>query len=254
MKIITNPTLKVIVTCFCAMLTFAQINAQTNLVKTNLISWAKLSPNIHYERPITPVTSAEIGITFLTGFTTKITGTAFTSEGVATETVDFKLKGFNITPSVRFYTGGVAPTGFYVSPFIRLYNYKLNVDDYPYERNETGEIVPVSGDGKVTGIGGGLTIGGQWITNNNIVIDIYGGFGAATGTADFTVADPDLTAEEYADMKVEIDNELNTASIGVFDNTFDKIKVTASENSATIDLENAILPMGRLGVVIGYAF
>jgi len=235
-----------IITCFCGFNLFAQ----DNIVKANLLGLGFTSLNATYERPFADNMSVTLGLNGVFSFKRDITGTYVDNGGVTRErSAEARFKGFGITPGFRFYTGGNAPEDFYLEPFLRYYRYTIEVTDYEHER-DNGEIVLVDGDGNITGIGGGLQIGKQWITSSNFVIDVHGGFGLASGKLEFSTMDEDLTSQEYADIKEEIDNDLEDATVGFLED----VVVTATDESASVNLDGALLPIIRFGVSLGYYF
>jgi len=235
-----------VLTCFCGINLFAQ----DNVAKVNLMGLGFTSLNATYERVLSDKTSVTLGLNGTFSFKRDVTGSYVDDNGVTRErSAEARFKGFSVTPGFRFYTGGNAPEDFYLEPFIRYYRFTISVTDYEHER-DNGEIVLVDGDGTLRGIGGGLQIGKQWITSSNFTIDVHGGFGLASGKLEFSTMDEDLTPQEYADIKEEIDNDLEDASVSFLDD----VEVTATDMSATVSLEGALLPILRFGVSLGYAF
>lgn len=228
--------------------------SQDNVVKLNLFGLGFLSPNVSYERVLSDNTALTVGLSGTLGFKRTITGSATTSSGqTESRDADGRFTGFSITPGFRYYTAGDAPEGFYLEPFLRYFSYKISVEDYNYERDLPGagsEIVLVDGDGTLKAFGGGLIIGRQWIVADNFAIDLNGGFGLASGNLEFSTEDEDLTAEEFADIKSEIENDLSDTSVGFLDD----VVVTATDESATINLDKALLPIIRFGLSLGYYF
>ncbi len=123
-----------------------------NVVTLSLSNLALITPTIYYERAIGEKTSLQLGA-YYTGI--KLSGA--------------KLAGLGVIPEFRFYPGSYgAPRGFYCAPFVKYQNYSISktVDDI---------IGGSSYDAKVTvsGIGGGLIIGGQVYVADVVVLDLF---------------------------------------------------------------------------------
>jgi Protein of unknown function (DUF3575) len=143
---------KTILICFIALLAASSTSyAQTdkkNIFKVNVLSPIVRTGSFFYERVITEKSSAQLGF-FYTGFSTGET----------------RIRGFGITPEYRFYLSNSkeAPTGFYVGPYLRYQNIEFKVDG------------SISESARLTGFGGGLVLGGQWVFSDIIALDIFAG-------------------------------------------------------------------------------
>ena len=84
------------------------------------------------------------------------------------------LSGFTFTPAYRHYFGGNAPRGFYFSPFARFFQYTgtWNVDYQGVDQQ-----VMVDGRLRFRGLGGGLSLGFQFLIAERISVDWHGGLG-----------------------------------------------------------------------------
>jgi hypothetical protein len=122
-------------------------NGAKNIIKANLFSPVVRTGSFFYERVVSEKNSFQLGF-FYTGAT------------IADET---RVRGFGITPEYRFYLSQKpAPQGFYVAPFARYQNLALTDVELEFK-------------GTLSSIGGGAVVGGQWLFNNRISLDLFGG-------------------------------------------------------------------------------
>ncbi len=123
----------------------AQENKQ-NVITLSISNLALVTPTVYYERVLSDKTSAKMGL-YYTGFTISET----------------KMSGLGLIPEFRLYPGEKgAPNGFYLAPFVKYQNYSL-------KQSELGVDYKAS----LTGIGGGVCIGGQF--GQNFIFDIFFG-------------------------------------------------------------------------------
>ncbi len=136
-------------------------NDAQNVIKFNPLGliWGNI---IFYERVLSENMSVALGVGYYSR-KTEATGTF----GTTVFGQVYKYTGFNLTPSFRYYFMGEAPRGFYGQA---SFNYL----------NRTEKITIVGEDGelknKITGIGGGLVFGYQWLWDP-ITLDLNGGIG-----------------------------------------------------------------------------
>lgn len=131
-------------------------NAQKqNVFKVNIFSPIAKSGSFFYERALTAKSSAQIGVGF----------TAYSKDNV-------KLTGLFITPEYRFYLSESheAPAGFYVGPFLRYQN--LKIEDKAAGSTEEATL---------STFGGGVVVGRQWIFSDIVSLDIFAGPSYNTG-------------------------------------------------------------------------
>ena len=158
---------KVILLLFtCIALASSTAQAQSSVIKVNLLSPIVRTGSVFYERSIAADKSLQLG-GFYTGFSVEET----------------KFKGYGITPEFRKYfsTGKEAPEGFYVAPFARFQSFKLELDS---EEASTPE-----GKATFNTIGGGVLVGRQWVFSNRIVLDAFLGPSYNTGNVKVTSGD-----------------------------------------------------------------
>jgi len=161
-------------------------------------------------------------------------------------------KGFFVNPYFRMYPSG-AMDGFYVEVFSRYYNFNYLV---PYDYEKDGQIISANLDGEAKGFGGGLAIGGQFTLGQRVFMDIGLGFGIANGNIHLETNDPELDAQDYADIKRNIEENRDDAEVEIFllGQVLENIEADADENSAWADIENQLFPIIRGGISIGYSF
>ncbi len=128
-------------------------NAQStkmNNFKINLFSPIVKTGSFFYERKINEKSSAQLGV-------------GFTSYNRS----DVKVSGVFFTPEYRFYLSNEkeAMEGFYVGPYLRYQNLKIEDDTDP---NNVSKAT-------LSTFGGGVVVGHQWIFSNVISLDIFGG-------------------------------------------------------------------------------
>jgi len=148
-----------LVVCF-ALPSFAQdkpdVSTEKSVLKVNTISLLLGTGSIFYERKISDLTSAQMGVGYMNF---KLGDTKFT--------------GLILTPELRIYAKKNAIDGFYLSPYFRYQKFTV-------ENNEIEDS-----KGTLTSMGGGLVFGRQWITNSGFTMDLF--FGGHYGSADLTV-------------------------------------------------------------------
>ncbi len=233
---------------------------KTVVLRTNLPSYGFVAPNITGEFVLSPALSVDLGVHFKTKSNITVDGEVTSSDGSNfSGTEEVSIGGIVLTPSLRWYTTKNAPHGFYLSPFMRYFNYKIGAD-YDYTREISGapdQIVPVEGSGNVKGIGGGLTLGGQFLLggNDSFVLDINFGFGGASTNMNMLVEDKDLLPSEYADIKQGIEDEKDAnADVFLLGNLLGKVEANATDSSAEATINGVFMPIVRFGVSIGWAF
>jgi hypothetical protein len=121
-----------------------------NVVTLSLSNLVLVTPTIYYERAIGEKISLQLGAYY----------TGAKSSGV-------KFAGLGVIPEFRLYPGSYgAPRGFYFAPFAKYQNYSLTT---------TVDNLAVSYDAKATlsGIGGGVIIGGQIYVADVVVLDVF---------------------------------------------------------------------------------
>jgi hypothetical protein len=116
---------------------------EKNVMKVNTLALIIRTGAVFYEREISDLTSAQLGIAYMNY---RIDET--------------KLDGVGITPEVRFYIRKNALDGFYIGPYLRYNNFGF--DDG-------------TSTGRYKAFGGGVSFGRQWIFKKGFVIDVFFG-------------------------------------------------------------------------------
>lgn len=134
--------------------------AQSNIVKVNIISPVVRTGSVFYERTIAQDKSVQLGL-FYTGFSVE----------------DTKFSGFGVTPEFRKYLSSSkeAPQGFYIAPFLRYQSFNMTLEDTEWSDEETGEQEDITAKGTLNTFGGGVLIGGQWVFADRFVLDTFFG-------------------------------------------------------------------------------
>jgi hypothetical protein len=138
----------------------SDVSTEKNVLKINTLSLFLGTGSIFYERKVSDMTSAQMGVAYL-GF--KFNNTKFT--------------GLILTPEFRVYPKKTAIDGMYVAPYIRYQNYTLS-------------NTSTSAKGSLSSIGGGLLFGRQWITKSGFTMDLF--FGGHYGSASIKATQGDV--------------------------------------------------------------
>lgn len=161
-----------------ALPSIAQVSEERNVLKVNTLSLFLGTGSIFYEHKLTDLTSAQLGVGYMNF---KLGDTKFT--------------GLILTPEVRIYAKKNAIDGFYIAPYAR------------YQRFTVENNVDVNTKGTLTGFGGGLLFGRQWITNSGFTMDLF--FGGHYGSSDVKVetdgaSEDDIDANFFEGFKMRI--------------------------------------------------
>lgn len=124
-------------------------SSKSNAFKVNLFSPIVKTGSFFYERKLNEKSSAQLGFGF----------TAYNRDNV-------KVSGIFLTPEYRFYLSNEALNGFYVGPYVRYQN--LKVED------KTSD--PANPDkATLSTFGGGIVVGREWLFSDIITLDIFAG-------------------------------------------------------------------------------
>lgn len=127
------------------------VSTERNVLKVNTLSLFLGTGSIFYERKLSDLTSAQLGLAYM-GFKLN----------------DTKFAGLILTPEVRIYPKKNAIDGFYIAPYLRYQKFTVKNTTDPSE-------------GSLTSMGGGLLFGRQWITDTGFTMDLF--FGGHYGSA-----------------------------------------------------------------------
>lgn len=139
-----------IIILFTATSTYGQDgSSKMNAFKVNLFSPIVKTGSFFYERKLNETSSFQFGFGF----------TAYNRENV-------KISGIFLTPEYRFYLTNEALNGFYIGPYLRYQNLKIE------DKNSN----PSNPDkATLSTLGGGLVVGRQWLFSDIITLDIFAG-------------------------------------------------------------------------------
>lgn len=204
--------------------------------------------SLTYERVINPNMTVSLGTNIkLPRDLSK--GEGLTDFSTENSTVEFgHLRGFTLTPEFRYYTGQQkeAPHGFYLAPFLRYLNYSVD-PSLVYTHPETGAMSNINSKIRMTGIGGGFSVGHQWVISDAITIDWYFGLGIAPSTIKFN---GEVDGQLQEDLQAFVD-EVN---VELDDIPFYNFSIDPAGTS--IDGKIGVVPwvIVRGGLSIGYYF
>lgn len=152
-------TLILILVVVLAMPAFSQeksdVSIEKNVLKINTLSLFLGTGSIFYERKISDLTSAQMGVAYL-----------------SYKYSDTRFSGLILTPEVRIYPKKNANDGFYIAPYLRYQKFMV--------KNTTD-----NSEGSLSSMGGGLVFGRQWITKSGFTMDLF--FGGHYGSSSVKV-------------------------------------------------------------------
>lgn len=243
------------ITLFAASLFSAQqsdsLVVKKNTIKTNLTAYAFRNINISYERSFNKTIA--LNLTFAT---MPMGGVPFMDTFIKgddqKEIGDIKMGSTAITIEPRFYFGEKYNSGFYLAPYYRYTNIKVDELRYNYviydETTQTETDNPIDLNGKFSANSFGLMLGVQWLlgSKDNWVLDWWiggGHYGFASG---------DLVGKtKYTltpDQQKELQDEINNLEIPLV-----KYKADINANGGTVKLDGPWAGL-RSGLSLGYRF
>jgi hypothetical protein len=147
----------ILIAVFFAIPSFSQeksdVSTEKNVLKINTLSLFVLTPSIFYERKISDMTSAQLGVGYM-GY----------------KVSDARFSGLIITPEFRIYPKKNAIDGFYIAPYLRYMNLSAKS-----RAEDTKASLSV--------MSGGLLFGRQWITKSGFNMDLFFGGHYGKGSA-----------------------------------------------------------------------
>ena len=210
------------------------LSAQNHVVKLNVPALGLGNVYGTYEYVLTDHISAALGGSYL--LNRKIPFLELLDMNPENKVQYLKMKGYALTPEIRYYTGSKRARGLYLAPYLRYSNYKL---EGIYTDNE----VSYENGGHIKSLGGGLALGYQWLINDRFSIDLNAGLGYMTNDIVYRVNSESLAANypaQLGNLQEMID------LLGDPD-----IEISASEASTTFN-KSSLMP--RFGLSLGYAF
>jgi hypothetical protein len=140
--------MKKLLVLLLGMMPFAKSFSQSdggkqNAFKINILSPVVRTGSVFYERKVSDKSSAQLGFAY----------TGYNREGI-------KITGVVVTPEYRFYLSNEkeAIEGFYVAPYLRYQNLKIE-DEFD--------------KATLNSFGGGLVAGHQWLFSDIVTLDIF---------------------------------------------------------------------------------
>ncbi len=189
-----------------------------------------------------------IGADLKVGFPRNLTGGGGILEGYFegdASVESFRLTGYALTPQVRFYFGQKgAPAGFYLSPWLRIAQYRVASDFLWEDLNEGNSNIEA--DFTYGLVGGGLSLGWQWLLGDHFVIDWnigLGGFAGRLGLEGSATGPLRADAREFVD---ELNREF--ADVPYINPAFDS---EGGEISGSVVIPVSVF---RSNLSIGWAF
>jgi len=228
----------------------SEVMAQNHIVKIGIPAILYGRANLNYEVVLNEKSTLNLraGIQFPRNFPIDANGfqTENPNDGFRFETGKWTAYGF--TPSYRIYFGknNPAPHGFYVSPYI---SYNRNAVDFDVRYDDGANLdIPANFKVGLSGIGGGIMIGNQWVINESFVLDFnyFGiGYGIQNVSFKFSSSDPNVDYEQLKDeLEAEVENTSNTGNINEIKTFDDGIRIGASGPS----------PQFKFSFSLGYMF
>jgi len=152
------------------------VSTEKNVLKVNTLALFLGTGSIFYERKISDMTSAQMGLAYM-GF--KLSETKFT--------------GLILTPEFRIYPKKNAIDGFYIAPYLRYQNF-------------TVKSTTDNSKGSLTSMGGGLLFGRQWITNSGFTMDLFfgGHYGSSTVKIDAGGSASSINSSPFSGFKPRV--------------------------------------------------
>ncbi|MDX1907436.1 MAG: DUF3575 domain-containing protein [Bacteroidia bacterium] len=222
-------------------------SAQQNAIKVTPIRLLGRQLHLGYERALTDKMS--VGLSGMTFFPFQFDDGTIANANLNTANTEISsgtLKGYSVTPELRFYPGSKgAMRGFHAEPFVRHYAWTLGTEG---EYTDGADVSQVATDLRLSGTGLGVSIGFQGIVGDVFVIDWFIGGGATASRVRVSGA-VDGPLEE--DVQAYID-DLN-ASIGAVPGLGNNL-IKGDAESFNFKSSFVAIPVLRTGLSIGVAF
>lgn len=133
-----------------------------NILKTNMTSFFISTFHLNYERVMNKQVTLQLGVHY------SFAGSGLSDNGNNNNNSYQGIRGFGITPEIRFYPNKIAPIGFYVAFSPRFQSYTTSNQ---YYNNQIGGNS--STQVRHTAVGAGFLVGSQWIIGDRITIESY---------------------------------------------------------------------------------
>jgi len=226
-----------------------------NIFKVNLSAVALSHYSFQYERVVSKKQSFAIGfgfspsvdLPFKKDLSDQFGGNSDAARAIETT----KFTKITITPEYRFYVGKRdAPEGFYIAPFARYVTMDLS-QDYTFTP-KSGNLHLAHIDGKLSGYGGGLMFGAQWLLGKQkrVSIDwwIAGAFFGSFTDGDFHGTDPEMD-ELDADDRADLENDIESVDLPLW-----TVDATIGDFFIDAKLNGTFYGARVMGICIGFRF
>ncbi|MBL4624694.1 MAG: DUF3575 domain-containing protein [Flavobacteriales bacterium] len=231
-----------------------------NVVKYNLLGTiAYKNIPVYYERAIYGPIAISAGFGYK--IPTKVGGAYGSAiknivEKVGGEADFGKVKGFSVTPELKFYFSEKgAPKGFYISPYFRYSRYRLSMS--ASGTNPTDSIF-YSADVALQyeSVGGGIQLGAQWLINDAFAIDwFFFGPGYMKHNLSVDVTSNVVSSAKWQEWETDFEDDVATemAALPVVGGFLDNFEAEAKNNGFLASMPFRF-PNWRFGVSLGYSF
>lgn len=229
-----------------------------NNVKINLSSLAVKNFNLSYERSLARKLSLVAGYSVMPtsnlgdmGIAKKIAEQFLNVQDPEVQDIlDNATFGSRaLTGEVRYYMGKHdGPRGFYVAAYGRQTNMTMDYLDI-YEPM-LGQDIPLPYKGKLSGFGGGLMVGAQWLITNRLTFDWYiagGHYGKLGGDINVEQDFSRLSETEKRDLEAEAEERFTVGGKQLLD-------VTITNSGAHGKVDGPFFGARAFGFNVGYAF
>lgn len=231
------------------------LNITKNTIKTNITSVFLRNYSLQYERSLNKRFSLALQYRFMPNgnipLKNSIENYIETEDADDDEVLNFlkksQIKGYAITPEIRWYLGKGYGKGFYIAPYYRYAQF--NLESIPINFTlDSGTEEEAIAKIETKSHSYGVLLGVQWKIKNKFTIDWYilgAHTGNLKGNLDAT-ASRNLTATEQQDLQQAI----NDFEIDFLD--FD-LKNTVKSNGVLTSFTGSNIGL-RSGISIGYSF
>lgn len=155
---------------------------------------------------------------------------------------------FGFSLAYRYYTGGAAPKGFFVSPFLKYGSFRYAMEATFDDIGGSNFDVPASGNATFNMTSLGADLGYQWIINDKMTVNwsfIGVGFGIVRAKGVFQT---ELTSE-FDEWKMDVEDFLESIPLGLEKRLPIQIDVPNEQMSTSGTVP---LPVFRSSLSIGY--
>ena len=166
-----------------------QVHAQKFVLKINPLSLAVVTANLQGEYAFNEKMSAQLGF---------FIGSVGLGLGASTAEGDVRYTWFGITPEFRYYAQNAkkdAPRGLYIAPFFRYRNVSFDYSASAYDPDINSNITATA-DITTSVIGGGVTLGYQFLFGDVFALDMFLGPQFSTASLNTTVTCDNCDGDE----------------------------------------------------------